>query len=121
MSWLHDWSHLILIVLILVARGCISLLLLNLCLLLDRLVRWLLVLGLLLPKAFGIQLLGVVFQEHIVLMNSHFDALKVPTLACTTIFGWEQLVLCNTSLLKRHDELFAVSDYIIREIGPFQL
>lgn len=120
MSWLHDWSPLILILLILVARGCISLLLLNLCLLLDRL-RWLLVLGLLLPKAFGIQLLGVVFQEHVVLMNSHFDALKVPTLACATIFGWEQLVLCNTSLLQRHDELFAVSDYIIREIGPFQL
>ena len=63
-----------------------------------------------------VELLGIVFQEHVVLMDPHFDVFEVPD-----VLIFKKLVLSEPRLLHGHDELLAVPDDIVGEIGPFEL
>ena len=66
--------------------------------------------------SFRVQLFRIIFQEHIILMDAYLDVFKV-----TDILVLKKLVLNDTCLLHRHDKLFAISNDIIRKIGPLKL
>ena len=66
--------------------------------------------------SFRVEFLGVVFQEHVIFMNSDFDIFQV-----SEILVFKKLVLGETSLFHGHNKFFTVSYHIIRKVGPFKL
>jgi len=62
--------------------------------------------------AFSVELPSIVFEEHVVFVDSYLDVFEISDVPDTTLVC-EQLILFDSLLLHGHDELFAVSDDVI--------